>query len=112
MDYSFRTFGKEPREMVECLKVNVGSRQEVFFFFFFLCLVLACPFWFLKWEMHIIICIFVFSWHVQLLGRTIKRSNRKKKVENAGERGIEKRRKVFQKTREKRIDVNSTEEGS
>lgn len=40
MDYSFRTFGKEPREMVECLKVNVGSRQEVFFFFF---LSSSCP---------------------------------------------------------------------
>ena len=94
------------------LKGKCGFKTRGVFFFFFLCLVLACPFWFLKWEMHIIICIFVFSWHVQLLGRTIKRSNRKKKVENAGERGIEKRRKVFQKTREKRIDVNSREEGS
>lgn len=40
MDDSFRTFGKEPREMVECLKGNVGSRQEVFGFFF---LSLSCP---------------------------------------------------------------------
>lgn len=56
--------------------------------------------------------MFVSRWHAQLLGKTIKRSSRKKKVENAGERGIEKRRKVFQKTREKRIDVNSREGGS
>ena len=62
--------------------------------------------------MYIFICIFVPSWHVQLLGRTIKRSNRKKKVEDAGERGIDKRRKVFQKTREKRIDLNSREGGN
>jgi hypothetical protein len=48
----------------------------------------------------VFICIFVSSWHVQLLGRTIKRFNRKKKVEDAGERGIDKRRKVFQERRE------------
>ena len=98
VDYSFRTFGREPREMVDCLKGNVGSRQEFLFCFVFL----SCPGLFvLVFKMgDVFICIFVSSWHVQLLGRTIKRFNRKKKVEDAGERGIDKRRKVFQERRE------------
>lgn len=40
------------------------------------------------------------------------KSNGKKKVEDAGERGIEQRSIVFEKARVKRIDVNSREGGN
>ena len=64
---------------------------------------------FLRWEIsidryryrYISFCL-VYT-HIYLW----MRSNRKKKVE---ERGVEKRRKVLEKARAKRIDVNSRDE--